>query len=98
EGLFLFSHPPIWKMFDLKVFIQATDSQRLSRRIVRDQAERNFSLEDVLYLYENHVSPAYKTFIEPFLSQVDIVINNYDHYHQGLRVLEAYIRTLISEK
>ncbi len=95
EGLFLFSHTPIWKMLDLKVFIQASDSLRLKRRIVRDQTERNYPLEDVLYRYEHHVFPAYKTYIEPYLSRVDIVINNFDKYQTGLSVLEAYIRQLL---
>lgn len=96
EGLFLFSHPPIWEMLDLKVFIQASDSQRLKRRIVRDQTERNYPLEDVLYRYEHHVFPAYKSYIEPYLHQVDIVINNFDNYQKGLNVLEAYIRQLLN--
>lgn len=98
EGLFLFSHPPVWELLDLRVFIQASDSQRLSRRIVRDQTERNYPLEDVLYRYEHHVFPAYKEYIEPYYNQVDLIINNYSNYHSGLKVLEAYIRYLISPK
>lgn|SRR5690606_13189092 len=95
EGLFIFSHRPIWDLLDLRVFIQASDSQRLSRRIVRDQMERNYPLEDVLYRYEHHVLPAYKAYIEPFHDKVDLIINNYTHYRPGMNVLEAYIREQI---
>ena len=92
EGLFIFSHRPIWDLLNLRVFIQASDSQRLSRRIIRDQMERNYPLEDVLYRYEHHVLPAFKAYIEPYHDKVDIIINNYTHYRPGMNVLEAYIR------
>lgn len=98
EGLFLFSHSPVWDLLDLRVFIQASDSQRLSRRILRDQRERNYPLEDVLYRYEHHVFPAYKEYIEPYSNQVDLIINNFTNYHSGLKVLEAYIRHLVTSK
>lgn len=95
EGLFIFSHQPIWDLLNLRVFIQASDSQRLSRRIIRDQMERNYPLEDVLYRYEHHVFPAYKAYIEPYFDKVDIIINNYTNYRPGVNVLEAYIRELV---
>lgn len=96
EGLFIFSHQPIWDLLNLRIFIHASDSQRLSRRIIRDQMERNYPLEDVLYRYEHHVFPAYKAYIEPYYSKVDLIINNYSSYNSGLKVLEYYIRQLIS--
>ncbi len=91
EGLFIFSHQPIWDLLDLRVFIHASDSQRLSRRIIRDQMERNYPLEDVLYRYEHHVFPAYKAYIEPYYNKVDIIVNNFSNYDSGLKVLEYYI-------
>ena len=95
EGLFVFSHQRVWELLDLRVFLQASDSQRLMRRIIRDQSQRNYPLEDVLYRYEYHVAPSYKEYIEPYQSQVDIIINNFSDYHTGLKVLEAYIRSLL---
>ncbi len=97
EGLFLFDHQPIWDLLDLRVFIHASDSQRLSRRIIRDQVERNYPLDDVLYRYEHHVFPAYKAYIEPYYNKVDLIINNFSNYNSGLKVLEYYIRQLIDE-
>ena len=97
EGLFIFCHEPIWDLLDLRVFIHASDSQRLSRRILRDQMERNYPLEDVIYRYEHHVYPAFKAYIEPYYNQSDLIINNFSNYHTGLEVLEAYIRHLIAK-
>lgn len=95
EGLFLFTHPPLWDLLDLRVFINATDSQRLSRRIIRDQMERNYPLKDVLYRYEHHVFPAYKAYIEPYYEKVDLIVNNTTNYHTGLEVLMMYIKQKI---
>lgn len=96
EGLFIFSHQPIWDLLNLRVFINASDSLRLSRRIIRDQMERNYPLEDVLYRYENHVFPAYKAFIAPYYDKVDVIINNFTNYQAGLQVLENHIQCVIS--
>lgn len=95
EGLFIFHHQPIWDLLDLRIFIHASDSQRLSRRIIRDQMERNYPLEDVLYRYEHHVFPAYKAYIEPYFNKIDLIINNFSNYDSGLKVLEYYIQQLI---
>lgn len=95
EGLFLFHHSPTWELLNLRIFLQASGSQMLSRRIIRDQTERNYPLEDVLYRFEHHVSPAFKQFIEPYQNQVDIIINNYSNYRAGLNVLEGYIRHIL---
>ncbi len=98
EGLFIFCHQPIWDLLDMRVIIHASDSQRLSRRILRDQTERNYPLEDVLYRYEHHVSPAFKAYIEPYYSKVDIIINNHSNYLAGLQVLESYILQRITHE
>lgn len=98
EGLFIFHHQPIWDLLDLRVFVHASDSQRLSRRIIRDQMERNYPLEDVLYRYEHHVFPAYKAYIEPYFNKVDFIINNFSNYDSGMKVLEYYICKLIDKR
>ncbi|HHH53188.1 MAG TPA: uridine kinase, partial [Bacteroidetes bacterium] len=61
EGLFVFYFENIFhKKFDLSIFINAMDNLRVIRRIKRDQLERNYPLEDVLYRYEHHVMPSYE--------------------------------------
>src|SRR5690606_14499986 len=51
EGIFVFYHPQILDLIDLKVFIDAEEHVKLKRRIVRDKVERGYDLEDVLYRY-----------------------------------------------
>lgn len=92
EGLFIFHFAEIKALCDLKVFIEAHDALKIKRRILRDQVERNYPLEDVLYRYEYHVMPAYHNYIEPYRADADIIINNHSNFDKGLLVLESFIR------
>jgi len=92
EGLFLFHHEAIRKLLDLSIIIHADDSNRIIRRIKRDRNERNYPVEDVMYRYEHHVMPSYRRYIQPYISEVDIVINNNKSYKRSLDVLSAFIK------
>ena len=98
EGLFVFYFENIFhKQFDLSVFINAMDNLRVIRRIKRDQLERNYPLEDVLYRYEHHVMPAYEKFIEPYIRRADIVVNNNRDFDSALIVFKGFIRNYLNE-
>lgn len=92
EGLFILHNQDTRDMLDLKVLIQAKDNLKIIRRITRDKEERNYPLEDVLYRYQHHVAPAYEKFIEPYLSEIDIIINNNTSFDKGIDLMAAFIR------
>ncbi|NNF01432.1 MAG: uridine kinase, partial [Bacteroidia bacterium] len=71
--------------------------QKISRRIVRDQIERNYPLEDVLYRYEHHVMPSYLNYILPYKDSADLVINNNITYDHALAVINAFIERKLTE-
>jgi len=98
EGLFIFHFENIKKLIDLKIFVHAPDHLKIIRRIKRDRIERNYPLDDVLYRYENHVQPAYKKYIEPYLEVADLVINNIDEnsIEKGVSVLKGILNELSS--
>jgi uridine kinase len=91
EGLFVFYFQAIRRLLDLKLFIDAEDVIKLKRRIIRDAGERNYPLEDVLHRYEFHVLPAYRSFIEPFRQEADMIINNHKTYDAAIEVLSVLI-------
>lgn len=93
EGLFLFHHKAIREQLDLSIIIHADDSNRIIRRIKRDRKERNYPVEDVMYRYEHHVMPSYRLYIYPYLTEVDIVVNNNKSYNRSLDVLSAFINS-----
>ncbi|HAA10854.1 MAG TPA: uridine kinase [Cytophagales bacterium] len=95
EGIFVFYLPQISKLLDFKVFIDAQEHIKLSRRIKRDREERGYDLEDVLYRYERHVAPSYQRYIEPFKFEADVIIPNNESFDQALDMLVTYIKTKI---
>lgn len=95
EGLFVQYFSDLEQELDLKIFIEAKDHVKLSRRIKRDNEERGYDLEDVLYRYENHVMPVYETLIKPLKHRADIVIPNNSNFNRALDFLALAIRAKI---
>ncbi len=93
EGLFIYHYPTLKERFDLKLFVDADDELKIIRRIKRDKEERNYPLEDVLYRYKNHVIPSYRQFIEPYVKEMDIIINNNHSFDQSLKVICQFIKS-----
>ncbi len=93
EGLFIYHYEKIKDLFDLKLYIEADEAIKVSRRIKRDRIERNYPLEDVLYRYENHVLPSYNQYIEIYKKEAHLIINNNKSYKTALDMVSQYIRS-----
>lgn len=95
EGLFVQYFEEIASELDLKVFVEAKDHVKLGRRIKRDQVERGYDVDDVLYRYQHHVMPVYESLIDPLKYNCDLVIPNNHHFENALNVLVGYLKTLV---
>jgi uridine kinase len=93
EGLFIQYFEEISKELDLKIFIEAKDHVKLGRRIKRDQTERGYDIDDVLYRYQHHVMPIYESLIEPLKHNADVVIPNNSQFDKALDVLCGYLKS-----
>ena len=87
EGLFVQYFEEVEKELDLKIFIEARDYLKLSRRIRRDNEERGYDLNDVLYRYQHHVMPVFDSLIEPLKHSADIIIPNNHQFDRALQIL-----------
>ncbi len=96
EGIFVLYYQPIAQILDIKLYIDAKDYIKIIRRIVRDDKERGYDLDDVLYRYEHHVMPTYEKYIKPYKSEADIIIPNHKKYDGALDVVLTYVRSKIS--
>ena len=97
EGLFLMHIDEIRDELDLSIFVEVNDVLKLKRRIMRDQAERNYPIDDVLYRYEHHVLPSYRQYILPYRDLTDIVINNNNTMASAMQVITGHVRNVLSE-
>lgn len=98
EGLFVQYFPEIAGELDLKIFIEAKDYVKLSRRIRRDNEERGYDLDDVLYRYQYHVMPIYESLIKPLKHKADLIIPNNDHFKHALHVLVSALKMELKGK
>jgi uridine kinase len=92
EGIFVFHFKKVRALLDLKVFIHAKENLKVIRRIKRDQIERNYPLEDVLYRYQHHVLPTFERYIRPYMDDADLVLTNNAGFDNGLAVLTGFVR------
>ena len=95
EGIFVFHFPEVAQLLDLKIFIDARDKIKLKRRIKRDNEERGYDLQDVMYRWKYHVKPTYEEYIRPHKRSCDIVIPNNQHFEKGLDVIVSYLKNQI---
>ena len=96
EGLFVFHYKKLQKLIDLRIFIEAKDNLKVIRRIKRDKEERNYPLQEVLHDYQHHVLPAYEKYILPYLDEVDLIVNNNDHFNNATEVVIGFIKNKLS--
>ncbi len=95
EGIFIFHFEDVRHLLDLKVFIDAKEELKIIRRIKRDKDDRKNPVEDVLYRYENHVSPAFDKYIAPYRPVADMIVNNHNDYKLAAEVLIGYFKNRI---
>ncbi|MDX1942297.1 MAG: uridine kinase [Saprospiraceae bacterium] len=92
EGIFVLHFKKIRNLLDLKIYLHAKDNLKVIRRIRRDQVERNYPIDDVLYRYQHHVLPTYEKYIQPYQDEADLIINNNHHFERGLEVLSGFLK------
>jgi len=95
EGLFIYHFTTIADLCDLKLFVDAPTDLKIIRRINRDQTERNYPLDDVLYRYQHHVVPSYAKYIAPYRDDCDLIINNKSKMDEAAKVVSSYINSLV---
>ncbi len=98
EGLFVFHHPKISELLDLRVFVDADEHIRLSRRIRRDEKERGYGLDEVLNYYNKYVAPMYRKYIEPYKYECDLVLPNNQQMDRAVGVLENHLDSILKGK
>ena len=91
EGVFSFAYQPIRELFDLKLFVEASNVVKIKRRITRDAVERGYDMKDVLYRYEHHVEPAYQSYILPYRDSCDLIIPNSGDISKAIELITSYL-------
>lgn len=91
EGLFVLHHEEVRNLFDLRIFIDASEGAQLDRRLKRDARERGYGTEDVLYQWQHHVLPAYRNYLLPYRHLCDLHVVNENGFDRAVHVLRDHL-------
>lgn len=79
EGMFIFAHERLREEIDIKIWMETDDELRLARRIERDTASRDRTLDEIHERYARDVIPGYHKFIRPLREHADVIVSNDGH-------------------
>lgn len=91
EGLYVMYYEFLRSILDYSVYLEVDQDLQLERRLKRDVNERNYSKEDVLYQWNNHVLPSYDQHVRPYKKDADLVITNNIRFDDNIHILMAKI-------
>lgn len=74
EGILILTNEELRKRFDIKIFVDADNDDRLMRIIQRDTMERGRTVQDVFEHYLTFVKPMHLQFIEPSKRYADVIV------------------------
>ncbi|MDO4783374.1 MAG: uridine kinase [Capnocytophaga felis] len=97
EGILIFSHADIRRLFDIKIYVHADSDERLIRRIKRDTTERGRDVEEVLHRYQTTLKPMHLQFIEPTKEYADIIIPNNRRNNVAIDIIKTIVRNRINQ-
>jgi uridine kinase len=74
EGILIFVDKKLRDMMDIKIYVDAPADLRFIRRLKRDVAERNRTINQVIEQYLETVRPMHLEFVEPSKRYADVII------------------------
>ena len=74
EGILILAIPALRELLDVKIFVDTDSDLRFIRRLERDIAERERSVESVVKQYLGTVRPMHLEFVEPSKRWADVII------------------------
>ena len=94
DGIFSLCYTELYRLLDLKIYIDVDSDIRVVRRINRDMAERGRSFESCAQQYLESVKAMHQKYIEPTKQQADFVLPWID---KNMRAVD-YISDIIKLK
>jgi uridine kinase len=97
EGILIFTNPELRSRFNIKVFVDADDDERLSRIMRRDIVKRGRDPQEVLRHYHTFVKPMHLQFIEPSKRYADIIVPQGGENMVAIDILASKVKTRLQE-
>lgn len=97
EGILIFAEPALRALFDVKIFVDTEGDIRFIRRLRRDVAERNRTVESVIEQWLTTVKPMHEEFVEPSKRWADVIIPRGGKNRVALDMVVTRIESLLEK-
>lgn len=97
EGILVFAEPKLRETFDVKLYVDTDADICFIRRLRRDIAERDRTMESVVQQYLSTVRPMHLEFVEPSKRYADVIIPEGGYNQVAMDMVVARIERLLSE-
>ncbi|KAH8602135.1 uridine kinase [Bisporella sp. PMI_857] len=98
EGIFALYDPRVLELLDMKIFCEADADTCLSRRILRDVAERGRDIEGCIKQWFSFVKPNFEQYVEPQRKVADIIVPRGVENRVAITMVIQYIERKLIEK
>lgn len=95
EGILILVDAALRELMDIKVFVDTDADTRFIRRLQRDLAERERTMESVIQQYSSTVKPMHLEFVEPSKRYADIIVPEGGYNQVAVDMLITKIRSII---
>jgi uridine kinase len=97
EGIFVFEYQEVLELLDFSIFIDVDLTTQLDRRLYRDQENRGYSREAILYQWNHHVLPCYNKYIAPHESKADFIFHNDSRSEMDYQLLLSKLQQIMTD-
>jgi len=94
-GILIFVNKALRDLMDIKIYVDAPADLRFIRRLRRDVAERDRSVELVIDQYLETVRPMHLEFVEPSKRYADVIIPRGGRNIKAIEMVVAQIQRML---
>ena len=98
EGILIFAERVLRELMDIKIFVDTDADVRFIRRLQRDMAERDRTVESVIRQYTETVRPMHLEFVEPSKRYADVIIPAGGFNTTAVDMIVAKVKAMIAAR
>lgn len=97
EGILIFAERSLRDLMHIRIFVDTDADIRFIRRLLRDMAERERSLESVITQYVDTVRPMHLEFVEPSKRYANVIVPEGGYNLAAMEMIISHIQALLGE-
>ncbi len=97
EGILIFADKQLRDMMDIKIYVDTAADLRFIRRLKRDMADRDRTIEHVIEQYLQTVRPMHLEFVEPSKRYADVIIPRGGRNLTAIDMVVAQIQKMLAQ-